>query len=109
MWGKSLDTLGKEWARLKPQEAETEVALLRAKTGLGKGQEEQRNAIAAAAFMAVGIAGWVNSNNRAFEAKASTLQRVRNDGFSEKFANPEFEDFSLVFSSRLHGQPSITP
>ena len=95
MWGKSLDTLGKEWARLKPQEAETEVALLRA--------------IAAAAFTVVGSAGWANSNYRAFEAKASTLRRVRNDGFSEKFANPEFEDFSLVFSSRLHGQPSITP
>ena len=44
--GKALDVLGKEWTRLKPQEAETEAALLRAKTDLGKAKEEQRKATA---------------------------------------------------------------
>jgi DNA repair protein SbcC/Rad50 len=44
--GKALDVLGKEWARLKPQEAETEAALLRARTDLGKAKEEQRKATA---------------------------------------------------------------
>ena len=72
-------------------------------------------AIAAAAFMVVGIAGWVNSNNRAFEAKASTpIETSSLDAFemmrtAKNLPNQEFEDFSLVFSSRSHGQPSLTP
>ena len=72
-------------------------------------------AIAAAAFMVVGIAGWVNSSNRAFEAKASTPIEASSLDASEmmrsakNLPNQEFEDFSLVFSSRSHVQPSVTP
>jgi DNA repair protein SbcC/Rad50 len=44
--GRALNTLRTEWARLKPQEVETEAALLSAKTDLRKAMEEQRKAAA---------------------------------------------------------------
>jgi hypothetical protein len=72
-------------------------------------------AIAAAAFMVVGLAGWVNSSNPEFEAKASTpIATSRFDAFemmctAKNLPGQEFEDFSLVFSSRTHGEPSLIP
>ena len=63
-------------------------------------------AIAAAAFMVVGLAGWVNSSNPALEAKASTpIATTRFDAFemmctAKNLPDQEFEDFSLVFFRR---------
>jgi predicted negative regulator of RcsB-dependent stress response len=71
-------------------------------------------AVAAVALILGGIAGWANSNNHAFEAKASTAA-AQLDTFTimvnaKNLPNQEFEDFSVVFSSPLaNGQTSITP
>jgi hypothetical protein len=72
-------------------------------------------AVAAVALILAGIAGWANSNNHAFEAKASTPAATQLDTFTimvnaKNLPNQEFEDFSVVFSSPLaNGQTSITP
>jgi hypothetical protein len=72
-------------------------------------------AIAAAAVMVVGIAGWVNSNDHAFEAKASTpLEASSLDAFemmrtAKNLPNQEFEDLSLVFSSQWRRIEPLLP
>ena len=61
-------------------------------------------AIAVAALMLVGIAGWVYPSHRPLEAKASTSNEAKIDTFSimstaKDLPAEEFEDFSLVFPS----------
>jgi hypothetical protein len=64
-------------------------------------------AIAVAALMLVGIAGWANSNNRVPEAQASTgIGATQLDTHhmmlnAKNLPATEIEDFSLVFPSRF--------